>query len=49
MQDALNEFRGTSEEIRVLISNAELALLRGDVDSALSSLRSVEPNKPYVL
>ncbi len=32
MQDALNEFHGTAEEIRISISNADLAINRGDIE-----------------
>ena len=32
MQDAMNNFHGTPEEIRITISNADLALARQDVE-----------------
>ena len=32
MQDAMNDFAGTPEEIRINISNADLALAREDVE-----------------
>ena len=32
MQDALNEFHGTAEEIRISITNADLAINRGDIE-----------------
>uniref|UniRef100_A0AAY5KV66 Tetratricopeptide repeat domain 21B n=1 Tax=Esox lucius TaxID=8010 RepID=A0AAY5KV66_ESOLU len=35
MQDAINEFSGTPEELCVTIANADLALLRGDTELAL--------------
>ena len=47
MQDAINEFQGTPEEIRITISNADLSLGRGDVDGALSMLRNISPDQPY--
>ncbi|XP_040296219.1 tetratricopeptide repeat protein 21B [Bufo bufo] len=47
LQDAINEFSGTPEELRVMIANAELALTHGDVDQALSMLRNVSPEQPY--
>ena len=49
MQDALNEFRETSEEVRVLVANANLALGRGDTDHALTMLRGVTEDKPYFI
>ncbi|XP_071825631.1 tetratricopeptide repeat protein 21B-like isoform X2 [Apostichopus japonicus] len=47
MQDAIHEFTGTPEEIRITISNAELALHRGDIEQALSMLRNVTPEQSY--
>ena len=47
MQDAINEFQGTPEEIRITISNADLSLGRGDVDGALGMLRNISPEQPY--
>lgn len=47
MQDAINEFSGTPEELRVTIANADLALLRGDTELALSMLRNITPEQPY--
>ncbi len=32
MQEALDAFKGTKEEERLMICNADLALARGDVD-----------------
>lgn len=46
MQDAINEFSGTPEEIRVTIANVDLALSKGNVDMALSMLRNVTPQQP---
>ncbi|XP_076851637.1 tetratricopeptide repeat protein 21B [Brachyhypopomus gauderio] len=47
MQDAINEFMGSPEELRVTIANADLALLRGDTELALSMLRNVTQEQPY--
>lgn len=47
LQDAINEFTGTAEELRLMIANAELALTNGDVEQALSMLRNVSPEQPY--
>ena len=32
MQDAINDFQGTAEEIRISIANADLSLARGDIE-----------------
>uniref|UniRef100_A0AAR2KQ70 Tetratricopeptide repeat protein 21B n=1 Tax=Pygocentrus nattereri TaxID=42514 RepID=A0AAR2KQ70_PYGNA len=47
MQDAINEFTGSPEELRVTIANADLALLRGDTELALSMLRNITQDQPY--
>ncbi|KAG7464116.1 hypothetical protein MATL_G00183890 [Megalops atlanticus] len=47
MQDAINEFTGTPEELRVTIANSDLALRRGDTELALSMLRNITPEQPY--
>lgn len=49
MQDAINEFSGTPEELRVTIANADLALLRGDTELALSMLRNITSEQPYYI
>uniref|UniRef100_A0A6Q2X1F0 Tetratricopeptide repeat domain 21B n=1 Tax=Esox lucius TaxID=8010 RepID=A0A6Q2X1F0_ESOLU len=49
MQDAINEFSGTPEELCVTIANADLALLRGDTELALSMLRNITPEQPYYI
>ncbi|XP_069009844.1 tetratricopeptide repeat protein 21B [Embiotoca jacksoni] len=49
MQDAINEFSGTPEGLRVTIANADLALLRGDTELALSMLRNITPEQPYYI
>ncbi|XP_052258735.1 tetratricopeptide repeat protein 21B-like isoform X2 [Dreissena polymorpha] len=47
MQDAINDFQGTGEEMRITIANADLSIARGDVESALTMLRNIGPNQPY--
>ncbi|XP_063424970.1 tetratricopeptide repeat protein 21B-like [Mytilus trossulus] len=47
MQDAINEFQNTPEEVRITIANAELSLARGDMEMALGMLRNVAPDQPY--
>uniref|UniRef100_A0A8C5WE05 Tetratricopeptide repeat domain 21A n=1 Tax=Leptobrachium leishanense TaxID=445787 RepID=A0A8C5WE05_9ANUR len=49
MQDAIHEFRGTPEEVRIVISNANLALSKGGADTALSMLREITPDQPYYI
>ncbi|CAB4022833.1 tetratricopeptide repeat 21B-like, partial [Paramuricea clavata] len=49
MQDAMNEFSGTSEEVRISIANADLFLKRGDHKEALTILRSVTPEQSYFI
>ncbi|GAB5575704.1 tetratricopeptide repeat protein 21A isoform X3 [Prionailurus iriomotensis] len=49
IQDAIHEFSGTSEELRVTIANADLALAQGDVERALSMLRNVTTEQPYFI
>uniref|UniRef100_A0A2K6FNN0 Tetratricopeptide repeat domain 21A n=1 Tax=Propithecus coquereli TaxID=379532 RepID=A0A2K6FNN0_PROCO len=46
MQDAINEFSGTPEEVRITIANVDLALSKGNVDMALSVLRNITPKQP---
>lgn len=40
MQDAVAEFTGTSEEAAIIVANANLAVKRGEVDVAVSMLKS---------
>lgn len=47
LQDAINEFSGTPEELRVVIANADLALAQGDIEQALTMLRNITPEQPY--
>ena len=44
---ATAEFQGTTEEVRVMIANCELALLRGDTNRALKMLIRVPPDSPH--
>lgn len=46
LQDAINEFSGTPEEVRVMLANADLVLAQGNVEEALSMLRNVKPEQP---
>ncbi|KAK2186994.1 hypothetical protein NP493_181g04009 [Ridgeia piscesae] len=47
MQDAINEFHGSAEEVRITVANADLALMRDDVEGALAMLRNITPEQPY--
>ncbi|XP_037868636.1 tetratricopeptide repeat protein 21B [Bombyx mori] len=47
MQEAIQEFSYTSEETRLLISRADLALNQGDIDSAIDILNEIKPGQPY--
>lgn len=49
MQDAINEFHGTPEEMRISVANANLLLSIGDIDQALSVLKGIGPEQPYYL
>ena len=49
MREALEVFKGTAEEERLMLCNADLALARGDADKALSLLQSVMPDQPNYL
>lgn len=43
VKHAIAEFSGTSEEVKVLISNSQLAIEKGDIDQALNMLRTMKP------
>lgn len=45
--DALREFEGTSEEVRVTVADCELAIARGDVEGALKRLRRIPDTSPH--
>jgi tetratricopeptide repeat protein 21B len=49
MQDALNEFKETTEETRVSIANVDLMLSRGDIDNAILSLKKIDSSQPYYI
>jgi len=49
MQDAINDFEGSGEEVRLTIANVDLALARGATDDALTMLRSVNPDQSYFI
>nr|XP_033800547.1 tetratricopeptide repeat protein 21B [Geotrypetes seraphini] len=47
LQDAINEFSGTPEELRIMIANADLALAQGNTDQALNMLKNITPEQSY--
>ena len=49
MNEAMSEFQGTVEEIRITVANADLALTKGEIDSALNILRAITSSQPYYL
>ncbi|KAL4164369.1 hypothetical protein KRP22_004235 [Phytophthora ramorum] len=46
VREALDVFRGTSQEVRVLVANSELAIKRGDYDAAIAMLSGVPVGSP---
>uniref|UniRef100_A0A1B0CZK1 Uncharacterized protein n=1 Tax=Phlebotomus papatasi TaxID=29031 RepID=A0A1B0CZK1_PHLPP len=49
MQDAMEEFSGTSEEGRLVIANADLSLRHGNIDTVLKLLRNIQSGQPYYI
>ncbi|XP_041971107.1 tetratricopeptide repeat protein 21B-like [Aricia agestis] len=47
MQEAIQELAYTSEESRLSIARADLALKKGDIDNAIDILNEVKPGQPY--
>lgn len=47
MGDAVMEFEGTAEVMRINIANADLAIGRGDIDGALTMLREISPEQVW--
>jgi len=47
ISDAIREFEGTSEEVRVTVADSELAIARGDVEGALKKLRKIPNTSPH--
>ncbi|XP_055680428.1 tetratricopeptide repeat protein 21B-like [Lutzomyia longipalpis] len=47
MQDAMEEFSGTSEEGRLVIANADLSLRHGNIDTVLRLLGNIQSGQPY--
>lgn len=49
MSIALDEFKNTAEEGRLVIANAELALQQGNISLVIELLKNIEPGQPYYL
>ncbi|XP_066572827.1 tetratricopeptide repeat protein 21B [Amia ocellicauda] len=47
MQDAIVNFAGTPEEIRITVANVDLALAKDDTETALAMLRNINPSQQY--
>jgi hypothetical protein len=48
MSEAMSEYAGTPEEIRVTVAHADLALARGEVEAALRILEAIKPEQALV-
>eukprot|EP00929_Paragymnodinium_shiwhaense_P082600 TRINITY_DN4361_c0_g1_i1.p1 TRINITY_DN4361_c0_g1~~TRINITY_DN4361_c0_g1_i1.p1 ORF type:complete len:1382 (-),score=431.24 TRINITY_DN4361_c0_g1_i1:166-3750(-) len=46
IKHAIAEFAGTSEEVKVLVANSQLAIEKGELDQALNMLRTIKPDHP---
>lgn len=47
MQDVINEFSGIVEEIRIIIVNVDLFIVRGDVEMVVIMLRNIILDQIY--
>ena len=47
LQEASSEFQGTSEESRILLTNVDLSLKRGDINQAIESLMQIKSDQAY--
>lgn len=45
LQEASSEFQGTSEESRILLTNVDLALKRGDINQAIDTLMQIKSDQ----
>ncbi|KDO33302.1 hypothetical protein SPRG_02111 [Saprolegnia parasitica CBS 223.65] len=46
VKEALDVFKGTTQEVRVLVANSELAIKRGDFDNAIIMLNGIPQESP---
>jgi tetratricopeptide repeat protein 21B len=49
ISDAVKEFEGTSQEVRVTVADCEMAIAAGDVEGALQRLRRVPPSSQHYM
>lgn len=42
MSDSITEFKGTTQEIRLLIANAELSVSFGEIKQAINILKNID-------
>ena len=49
LQEATSEFQGTSEESRILLTNVDLAVKRGDINQAIETLLQIKADQPYYI
>ena len=49
LQEASSEFQGTSEESRILLTNVDLAVKRGDINQAIETLLQIKADQPYYI
>jgi tetratricopeptide repeat protein 21B len=46
IQHAIAEFAGTSEEVKILVANSQLAIEKGEIDQAIHMLKSMKSSNP---
>jgi len=44
MSDSITEFKGSTQEIRLLIANAELSINFGEIKQAINILKNIDKN-----
>ncbi len=47
LQEASSEFQGTSEESRILLTNVDLSIKRGDINQAIENLIQIKSDQAY--
>lgn len=46
ISQAIQEFQGTSEEVKVRVANSQLAIEKGEIDLAINMLKTMKPEHP---
>jgi tetratricopeptide repeat protein 21B len=49
LQEASTEFQGTSEESRILLTNVDLSIKRGDINQAIEILVQIKSDQAYYI